>query len=79
MLLIKIMWDIMLVLAQLPDLGIPGGDDMVQCYSRIDDCIGSSRFTTRAECCDNRGKEPAQFGFSVRSDGERSCSRCPIS
>ena len=57
---------------------IPGGDDMVQCYSRTDDCIGSSRFTTRTECCDNRGKEAADFGFSVRTDGE-GCRRCPNS
>ena len=69
---------LLLGLAQmLPDLGIPGGDDMVQCYSRTDNCVGPSRITTRAECCDNRGKEPAQFGFSVRTNG--GCRRCPIS
>ena len=64
--------------AQIPDLGIPGGDDMVLCYSRSNNCIGPSRFTTRTECCDNRGKEPVDFGFSVLINGE-GCSRCPIS
>ena len=69
----------MLVLAQvLQSLNIPGGDDEVLCYSLTDNCVGTNRFTTRAECCDNRGKEPAQFGFSVRTDTE-GCARCPIS
>ena len=67
-----------LVLALAQEFVISGGDDMVQCYSRTDNCVGPSRFTTRAECCDNRGKEPAQFGFSVRTDDE-GCRRCPIS
>ena len=57
---------------------IPHGDDEVLCYSISDDCVGPSRFTTRAECCDNRGKEPVDFGFSVQTDGE-GCRRCPIS
>ena len=57
---------------------IPGGDDRVQCYSRTDNCVGPSRVTTRAECCDNRGKDQIDFGFSVQIDGVI-CSRCPIS
>ena len=57
---------------------IPGGDDQVLCYSSTDNCVGASRFTTRAECCDNRGKDAAEFGLSVRIDDE-GCSRCPIS
>ena len=60
------------------DLEIPNGDDHVQCYSGTDNCDGSSRITTRAACCDNRGKDPADFGFSVLIIGE-GCSRCPIS
>ena len=66
------------MLAQLPDLGVPGGDDEVFCYSRTDNCVGPNTLTTRTECCDNRGKEAADFGFSVRTDTE-GCRRCPIS
>ena len=59
-------------------LEIPGEDDLVDCYSDTDNCVGPFRITTRAKCCDNRGKEPADYGFSVWTDGE-GCSRCPTS
>ena len=67
-----------IVLAQvLPDLGIPDGD-LVECYLSTDNCTGTCRNTTYAECCDNRGKDPADFEFSVQTDDE-GFRRCPIS
>ena len=49
----------------------------MQCYLSTDNCVGPSRRTSRAECCDNRGKKRADFGFSTQI-GSESLTRAKI-